>query len=106
MSDLLNKLATETRLNMILCEAVATSADLLDEGFFDREAKLAKLMADKAIDIVCEQHSVAVSPEIRAAMQKLWVVAIIAHHEVTRAVYEDEDFDLSDLSEMLNVTIN
>lgn len=106
MSDLLDKLATETRLNMILCEALVASTDLLDEGFFDREAKMAKVIADKAIDIVCEQHSVTVIPELRAAMQKLWVVAIIAHHEVTRAVYEDEDFNLSDLSEVLNVTIN
>lgn len=106
MSDLLNKLATETRLNMILCDAVVASTDLLDDGFFDREAKMAKLMANKAIDIVCEQHSVAVSPDVRAAMQKLWVVSIIAHHEVTRAVYEDEDFDLSDLEGVLNVTIN
>ena len=106
MSDLLDKLATETRLNMILCDALVASTELLDDGFFDREAKMAKLIANKAIDIVCEQHSVSVSPEVRAAMQKLWVVAIIAHHEVTKAVYEDEDFNLSDLSEMLNATIN
>lgn len=106
MSDLLNKLTTETRLNMILCDSVAASTEMLDEGFFDREAKLAKLMANKAIDIVCEQHSVAVSLEVRAAMQKLWVVAIIAHHEVARAVYEGEDFNLIDLSEVLNATIN
>lgn len=106
MSDLLDKLAKETLHNIILCDAIESATHLLDEGFFDREAKTAKLMATKAIDIICEQHSVAVSPEIRAAMVKLWMTAIIAHHKVTEAVYEDEDFNLSDLSEVLNATIN
>ena len=34
MSDLLDKLATETRLNMILCDALVASTELLDDGFF------------------------------------------------------------------------
>lgn len=106
MSDLLDKLAKETLHNIILCDAIESSTRLLDEGFFDQEAKTAKLMATNAIDIVCEQHSVAVSPEVRAAMVKLWMTAIIAHHKVTEAVQEHEGFDLSPLSEVLNDTIN
>lgn len=106
MSDLLDKLATETIHNIILYDAVETSTRLLDDGFFDQEAKTAKLMATKAIDIICEQHSVAVSPEVRAAMVKLWMTAIIAHHKVTEAAQGHDGFDLSDLSELLNDTSN
>lgn len=92
MSDLRDKLAGETRYTMILRDALVVSTGLLDDGFFDREAKMAKLIANKAIDIVCEQHSVSVSPEVRAAMVKLWMTAIITQHEVTKAVHGDEGF--------------
>lgn len=48
----------------------------MGRGFFDDDNLTVKDTANKAIDIVCEQHSIAVSPEIRAAMLELWTVAI------------------------------
>lgn len=83
-----DELDQESEMNLMLIDAIVHTRELWDEGFFDDDNPTVKDIANKAIDITCEQHSIAVSPEIRAAMLELWTIAIVMQFNIDDA-YEE-----------------